>query len=97
MRKIREREENRQKQENIRKEQNSKRLEVQRKAENLVDTGFCIRCGRIIPLDKDNPMCMKCFNVWNSFQNYNFQEQFCHICNSKSDYISMSNSSCKLH
>lgn len=44
--------------------------------------GHCIRCFTQIPLNPESPYCKDCFNIWIQFQNYDYQEQYCHICGS---------------
>jgi phosphatidylserine/phosphatidylglycerophosphate/cardiolipin synthase-like enzyme len=42
--------------------------------------GYCIRCQRTIPRDPDKPFCLECFGVWANWENWDFEEQCCHVC-----------------
>ncbi|XUX00824.1 MAG: phospholipase D family protein [Dehalogenimonas sp.] len=42
--------------------------------------GHCIRCGEIIPLDKESPYCLKCYKVWSRSRNSDYSEKICHKC-----------------
>lgn len=50
------------------------------KGYNQTNRGFCIRCGKRIPLDPARPYCNECFSVWAQWENVNFQETHCHLC-----------------
>ena len=43
--------------------------------------GFCIRCGKNIPLDINQPFCKKCYSL---FQNLSISSKiegkYCHYC-----------------
>lgn len=42
--------------------------------------GYCIRCGKRIPLDPGRPYCNECFMVWAQFENPDYLENNCHVC-----------------
>jgi phosphatidylserine/phosphatidylglycerophosphate/cardiolipin synthase-like enzyme len=44
--------------------------------------GHCIRCKKSIPLDKERPFCFECFAIWAGWENWDFEERFCHVCGS---------------
>ncbi len=46
----------------------------------VVTSGFCIRCGLAISLNRDKPLCNDCFGVWSNYENEDFEENFCHSC-----------------
>lgn len=54
---------------------------VQDKRENL--EGHCIRCDKAIYLNPLVPYCKDCFNVWKKYEDYGYQENYCHICGKK--------------
>ena len=45
-----------------------------------LEHGFCIRCGDPISLNPANPLCNECFREWANWENYDYEERFCHIC-----------------
>ena len=50
--------------------------------------GYCIRCGRrIIDLNICYPLCDECYEVWSSFRNGDYEENYCHFCGKKADGI----------
>ena len=48
--------------------------------QNDLDNGFCIRCGDKIELNPAYPLCNDCYSVWADWENYNYGENYCHIC-----------------
>lgn len=44
------------------------------------EIGFCIRCRIKVPYNLDKPYCYDCFNIWRKYENYNYQEGYCHEC-----------------
>ncbi len=40
--------------------------------------GYCIRTGKQIPFDVEKPMTENAYRTWNSFQDYDFPEKYCH-------------------
>lgn len=42
--------------------------------------GYCIRCGKRIPLDPSRPYCNDCYSSWIQWGNVEFQETHCHLC-----------------
>lgn len=42
--------------------------------------GFCIRCKKAIKLDPQAPYCYACFKVWKRFENFEYEEKYCHVC-----------------
>lgn len=42
--------------------------------------GYCIRCHKTIARDPDKPFCLECFGVWAGWENWDFEEQCCHVC-----------------
>jgi len=55
--------------------------------------GHCIRCNEKIELNSQKPYCSSCYNSWAFFDNYNFEEKFCHCCGKK-EYSTMSKPLC---
>ena len=44
-------------------------------------TGHCIRCGEAgIGYNPDEPLCSRCLERWNRFQNPDYPEKHCHRC-----------------
>ena len=43
-----------------------------------VELGFCIRTGIQIPFDVKRPYCLEAYRSWVMFENWNYQENFCH-------------------
>ncbi len=48
-------------------------------------SGHCIRCKKSIPRDKERPFCGECFTVWAGWENWDFEEKFCHACGDGAD------------
>ena len=44
------------------------------------EMGYCIRCGKRIPLDPMHPYCRECYAKWNKYKNKNYEEKYCHVC-----------------
>ena len=42
--------------------------------------GRCIRCAISIPLNGDRPLCEDCFKSWNRYENWDYEEDYCHKC-----------------
>ena len=42
--------------------------------------GRCIRCEEPIPFDQDRPLCDDCFKSWKRYENWDYEEEFCHRC-----------------
>ena len=49
-----------------------------REQRNFNGGGFCIRCSEEISQNTDKPYCYSCYQIWASFGNYDYQENFCH-------------------
>ena len=49
---------------------------------NSEASGRCIRCRKAIPRDADRPFCLECFSIWAGWENWDFEEQYCHLCGS---------------
>ena len=47
--------------------------------------GFCIRCGNPIPMDRDKPLCGRCYREWVKFKNETYPEKYCHACGKQRD------------
>ena len=45
--------------------------------------GYCIRCKKQIPFDREKPYCPECFRKWNKDPNY--KESYCHSCGKEAD------------
>lgn len=85
-----------------RKEEERKQLlEIrnQQSNSNLVseNSGFCIRCGNVIPLNQNKPFCLDCYKKWHSWGDWNFPEKYCHVCGEQFVGISMRNPCCRKH
>ena len=46
----------------------------------VVTGGRCIRCKESIPFDPDRPLCDDCFASWNRYENWDYEEEYCHRC-----------------
>lgn len=58
-------------------------------AEEEAKTGFCIRCGKSIPLagsfrNRKLFFCEDCYREWAPYGNLNYAENFCHFCGKSS-------------
>ena len=42
--------------------------------------GRCIRCEEPIPFDQDRPLCDDCFKSWKRYENWDYEEDYCHRC-----------------
>jgi hypothetical protein len=42
------------------------------------ETGYCIRTGKAIPFNLNNPMSAESLRSWNQFRNKDYPEKFCH-------------------
>jgi len=47
---------------------------------NSKEEGKCIRCGTVINYNESMPLCNKCYSIWSSFKNRDYQENYCHKC-----------------
>lgn len=45
--------------------------------------GYCLRCGKGIPLNRNAPYCLDDYKVWVQFGNTGFVEKYCHACGGK--------------
>ena len=43
-------------------------------------SGFCIRCKRLIALNPAQPYCNPCYTIWKRYKNEEYEEGYCHIC-----------------
>lgn len=90
-----------------RKEEERKQLfEIRNSKSNFnvapEDSGFCIRCGKVIPLNPEKPFCPDCYRSWEFWNDYNgdnsnFPEKYCHICGENIAGISMKTPCCRKH
>jgi len=47
-------------------------------------TGYCIRCGKNIPFDRERPYCLNCARLWKRRGSYiDEKEKYCHLCGGK--------------
>lgn len=44
------------------------------------EKGVCIRCKKEIALNPSAPYCVECYKSWKKYENYSYQEKYCHIC-----------------
>ena len=62
--------------------------------------GFCIHCRCELPLNPSRPLCYSCYRNRPYWDDYNYAENFCHICgkeissHNRYDSISFSNPVC---
>ena len=42
--------------------------------------GRCIRCAISIPLNGDRPLCDDHFKTWKRYENWDYEEDYCHRC-----------------
>lgn len=47
--------------------------------------GNCIRCGESIKYNTEKPFCRNCYEVWDSYANPFYEENYCHKCGKKED------------
>lgn len=52
-----------------------------------LNNGFCIRCRERISLNPAFPLCNNCYNTWADFEDYEYGENFCHICQKSFSYV----------
>lgn len=45
-----------------------------------VTGGRCIRCKESIPFDPDRPLCDDHFKTWKRYENWDYEEDYCHRC-----------------
>jgi hypothetical protein len=45
--------------------------------------GYCIRCKKQIPFDREKPYCPECYKKWN--KDPNNKENYCHSCGKEAD------------
>ncbi len=43
-------------------------------------TGHCIRCGGVIELNPERPLCLNCYPQWAQYANQDYREKKCHRC-----------------
>ena len=48
-------------------------------------TGHCIRCGILIPLNPEKPLCARDYKIWNRYQDPDYEENYCHLCGEEHD------------
>ena len=46
----------------------------------VVTGGRCIRCKESIPFDPDRPLCDDHFKTWKRYENWDYEEDYCHRC-----------------
>ena len=61
---------------------------------NLMQNGYCIRCGENIPQDVGKPYCKACYDKWSGWKNPEYEEGFCHSCGKKAS-TSMNKPQCR--
>ena len=61
----------------IEKTKNSKKIFTK---SNKEEVGHCIRCGKNIKLNPLVPYCKDCYNIWKKYGDFEYEENFCHIC-----------------
>lgn len=49
----------------------------------IPNSGYCVRCGVSINIDRDKPFCTDHFKSWARYKNGNFPEKYCHYCGKK--------------
>lgn len=49
------------------------------------NNGYCIRYGKRIVFDMTQPLCDDCYQVWVSFGNLEYTENYCHKCGREID------------
>lgn len=54
------------------------------KREKEEKIGYCIRSGKKIPFNPEQPMSKASWRVWNNFGNLDFEENYCHKTGKKS-------------
>ena len=46
------------------------------------ETGYCIRCRRVVTANPEQPYCRRCYTSWKQYENNSYQEKYCHTCGS---------------
>lgn len=49
------------------------------------ENGFCIKCGKEIPLRPTVPYCRDCYADWKKVSDKKHQEKYCHICGAQNN------------
>jgi len=49
------------------------------------NTACCIRCRGAMPLNPERPLCKSCFLKWAQYENYSYEEDYCHHCGKEND------------
>ena len=58
--------------------------------------GSCIRCGEAsIAYNPEKPLCPKCFQSWNRYQDPDYSEKHCHRCGEERANISFAKPLCR--
>lgn len=55
-----------------------KKPQRKKKIEQEPESGFCIRTGEQIPYNPDRPFSYYAFKTWQQFENYDYEENYCH-------------------
>lgn len=58
------------------------------------EKGHCLRCGKLITLDINKPLCRTCYEVWAEYSNPDYMESFCLVCGNEHE-TSMSRPMCR--
>ena len=48
------------------------------------NVGYCLRCAKEIPLNPNDPLCIKDYKSWSRYENRDYPEKYCHICGKES-------------
>lgn len=56
--------------------------------------GYCIRCQKQEPFDPEKPYCYECYLIWAQYENYDYEENYCHCCGNR-DNSSMNYPQCR--
>ena len=46
----------------------------------VITGGRCIRCKDSMDFDPDRPLCDDCFKSWKRYENWDYEEDYCHRC-----------------
>ncbi|RZK10138.1 MAG: hypothetical protein EOO46_11685 [Flavobacterium sp.] len=56
--------------------------------------GHCIRCFEDIHYHTSRPFCLGCYDIWNTWGDEYYEENFCHKCGTDKEYTSKAKPEC---
>jgi RNA polymerase-binding transcription factor DksA len=61
-----------------------KKVEIKEDKQKELTSGYCIRCGAAIELNKNKPFCFKCHSSLGKVFDFKHPEKYCHVCGKES-------------